>query len=90
MKILNYLLNRSFILSFIMIFISDAKKEKIYIESIRSELSLHGHNVYEMTDEEIKEGMKRAREVIINSGFTVSELAKAANMMGKLSKKNRH
>ena len=56
-KLLNYLLNKQWILRIVMCFLSDGKKEQIYIARFRAELAFWGHDVSDMTDEEIKEGI---------------------------------
>jgi len=85
-RILNYLLNKQWILSIVMCFLSDGKKEQIYIARFRAELVFDGHDVSDMTDEEIKEGIKNIANKIGQFGATVEESAKAVRILGTHSR----
>lgn len=80
--LLNYLLNKQWILSIVMCFLSEGKKEQIYISRFRAELEFWGHDVSDMTDEEIKEGMKNVAKTIGSFGATKEEAAKALRVLG--------
>jgi len=75
--LLNYLLNKRCILSIAMRFLSEGKKEQIYIARFRSELAFWGHGVSDMTDEEIKEGIKKMGEMVEACRMTTNEVAEA-------------
>ena len=77
--LLNYLLNKRWILSIIMCFLNEGVKEKIYIARLRSEFIFWGHDV---TDEEIKEGIKNVAKTIGSFGATAEEAEKAVRVLG--------
>jgi hypothetical protein len=81
-RFLNYLLNKQWILHIVMRFLSEKKKEKIAIESIRQNFILFGHDCSDMTDEEIKEGVKNVAKTIGSFGVTSEEAAKALRVLG--------
>ena len=75
--LLNYLINKHWILSIVMCFLSEGKKEQIYIAKFRAELAFCGHDVSDMTDEEIKEGITKMGEMVSKCGMTTDEVAEA-------------
>ena len=75
--LLNYLLNKQWILLIAMRFLSEGKKEQIYIARLRAELAFWGHDVSDMTDEEIKEGILKMGEMVAKCGMTTDEVAEA-------------
>jgi len=75
--LLNYLLNKQWILLIAMRFLSEGKKEQIYIARLRAELAFWGHDVSDMTDEEIKEGILKMGEMIAKCGMTTKEVENA-------------
>jgi hypothetical protein len=77
-QIVNYFLNKQWVLHIVMRFLSEEKKEKIAIESIRQNFMLFGHNCSDMTDEEIKEGVKN----VGSFGATKEEAEKALRVLG--------
>ena len=81
-KIANHLPNKQWVLHIVMRFLSEEKKEKIAIESIRQNLMLFGHDCSDMTDEEIKEGMKNVAKTIGSFGATTEEAAKVLRVLG--------
>ncbi len=80
-QLLNYLLNKQWILSIVMCFLSEEKKEQIYIARIRAEFMFWGHDVSDMTDKEVKEGMRNVAKTISSFGATVEEAAKAFRVL---------
>jgi hypothetical protein len=58
-RIANYFLNKQYVLNIVMCFLSEEKKERIYIVRLRAELAFWGHDTSKMTDEEIKAGVKK-------------------------------
>lgn len=74
-QLLNYLLNKQWILNIVMYFLSDEKREKIYIVKLRAELSFWGYDTSEMTDEEIKKGVYKIHGAVQQCGVTSKELA---------------
>jgi len=80
-RILNYLLNKQWILSIVMCFLSEGKKEQIYIARLRAEFIFFGHDISDMTDEEIKEGIKNIANKIGQFGATAEEAAKAFRVL---------
>ena len=76
-RLLKYLLNKRWILSFVMLFLSESKKERIYIARFKAELSFFGCDVSDMTDEEIKEGMNRVGEMVSVCGMSTNEVEQA-------------
>lgn len=75
--LLNYLLNKQWILSIVMCFLSEGKKDRIYMARFRTELSLWGYDTSEITDEEIKEGISKMGEMVTQLGMTTDEVAEA-------------
>ncbi len=75
--LLNYLLNKQWILRIVMCFLSDGKNERIYIARFRAELAFWGHDVSDMTDEEIKEGISKMGEMVAKCGMTTKEVENA-------------
>ena len=80
-RIANYLINKQWVLHIVIRFLSEEKKEKIAIESIRQNLMLLGHDCSDMTDEEVKEGMKNVAKTIGSFGATTEEAAKALRVL---------
>ena len=76
-KLINYLLNKEWILNIVILFFSDYQKERIAIEKFRNELTLFGHDISDMTDEEIKEGITKVGDLMRRVGFTAIEAANA-------------
>ena len=76
-RFLNYLLNKRYFLSFVMLFLSDSKKTQIYIARFKAELSSCGMDVSDMTDEEIIEGINRMGDMVAQCGMTTDEVTKA-------------
>ena len=66
--------------------ISERKRKKA-IKNIRETFAIFGHDVSDMTDEELEEGMARVSLAMSKVGLTVREFAetmqKFANMMLK-------
>jgi hypothetical protein len=79
--LLNYLLNKQWILSIVMCFLSDGKKEQIYIARLRAELESWGYYTSDVTDKEIKDGIYKVSEVASRCGFTKQELAEVLKAM---------
>ena len=84
-RLLNYLLNKRWILSFVMLFLSESKKERIYIARFKAELSFFGFDVSDMTDEEIKEGRKLKMEMVSACGMSTNEVEQAMKAMASLN-----
>ena len=83
--LLNYLLNKQCILSVVMYFLSNSKKEQIYIARFRAELKFWKHDVSEMKDEEIKEGISKASEIAAQCGMTTNEVSKVFKPLANCS-----
>jgi len=81
-RIANHFLNKQLVSHIVMRFLSEEKREKIAIESIRSNFMLFGHDCHDMTDEEIKEGVKNVAKNIGSFGSTTEEAAKAFRLLG--------
>ena len=81
-KIANYFLNKQWILSIVMCFLSEDEKEKIYIARFRAEFIFWEHDISDMTDEEIKDGIKNIAKAIGSFGATAKESAKAFRVLG--------
>jgi len=79
--LLNYLLNKRWALRFVMLFLNDRKKEQIYIARFRAEMALWGHDISDMTDAEIKEGIYKMGEMVSKCGMTTNEIAQAFKTM---------
>lgn len=75
-RFLNYLLNKQWILHIVMCFLSEGKKEGIYIAKLRAELALWGYDTSEMTDKEIKEGVFKVSEVASKCGVSKCGVSK--------------
>jgi len=80
-QLFNYLLNKQWILSIVMCFLSEGKKEKIQIARSRAELALWGYYTSEMTDDDIKDGLLKVNEVSVQCVFTKQELAEVLKAM---------
>lgn len=85
-NILNYLLNKEWILNIVMLFLSNETKERIYIAKLRTEMLFWGHDLSNMSDKEIKQGASDMRKHIQCMGITVEEAAKAFLQLGNASK----
>ena len=83
-KIINYFLNKDWILNIVMYFLSEEKQEKIYILKIRQSLECFGCDTSEMTDEDIKSGMKELNRTIKSSGISVSEATRAIRLLSTI------
>ncbi len=81
-RIANYFLNKQWVLHIVMRFLSEEKKQKIAIESIRQNFMLFGHDCSNMTDEEIKEGVRNVAKNIGSFGATTEEAAKVLRVLG--------
>lgn len=80
-RFLNYLLNKQWILHIVMFFLSEEKKERIYIAKLRVNLAFFGHDTSDMTDEEMKEGVNNKGKMFSKCGITCDELAKTLQAM---------
>jgi len=76
-KLLNYFLNKKWILSVVTCFLSDEKKEKIQIEILRNEFLYFNYDTSNISDDEIKKGVKNFAQSIGNFGITAEELSQA-------------
>ncbi len=80
-KVLNYFLNKKWILSIVMRFLSEEKKEKIQIEILRNEFVFFGYNTSHLSDAEIKEGVANFSNTIGSFGATIDEAEKALRVL---------
>ena len=80
-KILNYFLNKKWILSIIMRFLSEEKKEKIQIEILRNELIFFGYDISNLSDAEIKKVVETFAKAIGSFRATIDETAKALRVL---------
>jgi len=85
-NILNYFLNKEWILNIVMLFLSDETKERIYIAKLRAEMLFWGHDLSNMSDKEIKQGASDMTKHIQCMGITVEQATKAFMQLGKASK----
>ena len=76
---LNYLLNKQWILHIVMWFLSEDKKEQIYIARLKSEFAFWGHDISNMTDREIKKGLSKMSKLFSKCGFTINEMEDKLN-----------
>jgi len=81
-RIANHFLNKQYVLHIVMRFLSEGKQEKILIEKLRAHLAFFGHDTSNMTDEEVKQGVNRASELIRKTGLTADECANALSALG--------
>ena len=79
--LLNYLLNKQWILSIVMCFFSEGNIEQIFIVRLRAEMLFWGHDTSQITDEEIKDGINKIGEIIAQCGFTTNEITNAMRAM---------
>lgn len=87
--LLNYFLNKQWILNIIMLFLNEGKKEKIYIQRIRAEFLFWGHDISSLTDEEIKEGLKNIANEMGSFGMTTKEASNALSLNPPILKEPR-
>ena len=66
-------------------FLSEGKKEQIYIVRFRAELAFWGHDVSDMTDEEIKYGIKKMGEIVSKCGMTTNEVLESFKALENLT-----
>jgi transaldolase len=66
-------------------FLSDEKKERIYIARFRAELAFWGHDTSNMTDEEIKEGINKFSEMVSVCGMTSDEVADSLKALANIN-----
>jgi hypothetical protein len=83
--LLNYLLNKQWILRIVIRFLSVEKQERIIIAKFRAELAFWGHDTSDMTDEEIKEAIVKVSEMISKIGFTTKEMTDAMRAMANFA-----
>lgn len=80
-RFLNYLLNKQWILSVVMCFLSEKKRERIYIARLRAEFEFWGYDTSKMTDKEMKDGIYKVSEVASKCGVTKQELAEVLKLI---------
>ncbi len=85
--LLNYLLNKQWILSIVMCFLGVEKQERIVIAKFRAELAFFGHDTSNMTDEEIKEAIVEVGDMIGKIGFTTDEVAEALKALANCTQR---
>jgi len=68
-----------------MLFLSEEKKERIYIARLRADMEFFGHDMSEMTDEEIKKCINDSGKLLSKCGLTCYELKKSLQSMAKLT-----
>ncbi len=73
----NYLLRKKWILRIVMYFLSEGKKERIYIATFRAEMTANGCDSSELTDDEIKIAMSTIHELEESCKFTPYEITRA-------------
>ncbi|WP_438423111.1 hypothetical protein [Aquimarina macrocephali] len=83
-NVINYFLNKKWISRIVIRFLSEEKKERILIESMRDQLAFFGNDTTNITDEEIKEGIKRIPKAIGSFGATLEEAATASRVLSSL------
>ena len=76
-RLANYLLRNDRILSFVLMFCSNEKKELVYIKKFKSEFKIFGHNIDNHTDDEIKEGLKAFGLLSKEMGLTYDQVTQA-------------
>lgn len=76
-NVLNYLLNKEWILSIVMFFLSDETKKHIYIAKLRVEMLFWGYDISGMSDEQIEQGVVIQSIVFAEAGLTLDQCAKA-------------
>ncbi len=82
--ILNYFLNISWVLSIVMLFLSEEKKEQILILQFRAHLLFFGYDTSGMTDQEIKDGVNYMHKGLSSVGLSVSECEAALIRFGRV------
>lgn len=65
--------------------LSKEEKERFELAQLRANFMFFGHDLSDMTDEEIKEGVKNVAKAFSNFGFETKEAAKAIEVMRKTS-----
>lgn len=60
------------------------KKKRKCIDNIRREMLFFGHDVSDMTDEEIEEGAIAVAAIIVNFGSSARAAAEALSRLGKI------
>ena len=76
-QLANFLLQNDRILSFVMIFLSKEKKEKIYISKFRDSFKLFGTNIDDYSDDEVKKALKSYALLSNECGLTSDEVGQA-------------
>lgn len=74
-------LRKQSVLRTVMRFLNEENSEKIVIESIRSNFMLFGYDCSDMTDEKMKEGMKKVAKTMGGSGFITEKTVKALRVI---------
>ena len=62
-----------------------ANLRKKAIDNIRGHMAFFGHNLDDMTDAEIEEGVVRFGKVVASSGFTVQQAADSFISLNKIN-----
>lgn len=74
---LNYLLNIPWILSIVMLFLSEQTKERILIARLRCHFAFFGHDTSHMTDQEIKQGLLLVSKKLAYVGLSAKQAGEA-------------
>lgn len=83
-SILNYFLNKEWILNIVMCFLSEETKERIYIAKFRAELEMFGYLTKDMTDKQVKEGLSVMAKIVSQMGITAVQASKAGELLRKV------
>ena len=76
-RAINWILNRRIIKPVVIACMNDKQKERYYILQLRAHMAFFGHDVSDMTDDEIKDGYDRVRQLMHATGLTANEAGQA-------------
>ncbi len=85
-RLANYLLRNNRILSFVLFFCSKRTNERVLIEKFKAEFTIFGHNIDDLSDEEIKEGIGCFALLSKDCGLTIDEVGQSIKAVAQLSK----
>jgi hypothetical protein len=80
-ELINYLLRKQWILHLVMCFLSDNKKDQVYIARIRAEFAFLGCDTSHLNDEAIKELISKMAKMVEYYGMEAAQIKTAFRVL---------
>jgi hypothetical protein len=80
---INWILNRRIIKPIVIARMNEDQKERYYMMQLRAHMAFFGHDISDMTDDEIKEGTNRMSKVMSSTGVTLDQAGQALKLMSQ-------